>query len=123
MADGWDDVAFDCSQQSQEDSLQIDLADACRSSSVSDDDSCPTQTTTTAPTTTPNQTWWSSLLLKHTAHLPNRTSDTKQKPITVLSGCTGSFPEAAVLEATCWIAACASLLAVLLLDECGEKQP
>jgi hypothetical protein len=116
LLDGWDNVAEELSQQSKEDSLQADLADACRSSSVSDDDSCPTQTLPlpTVPTATPNETWWSSLLLKHTAHLVNpKPSDTK-KPITVLSGCIGSFPEAAVLEATCWIAVCTSLLAVLL---------
>ena len=45
-------------------------------------------------------TWWGDLLRKHADNLGMTVPFFEGPPVTVLSGCTGSFSEGAVLEET-----------------------
>ncbi|CAE8638766.1 unnamed protein product [Polarella glacialis] len=93
MAEGWDDLISEMLSLSQEETETAELAEAIRDDSDSESEAklvaCSPQT---------SDQWYVQLLKAHTKDIvPGGTQISG--PIELLSGCTASFAEAAVLEA------------------------
>jgi hypothetical protein len=92
MAEGWDDLISEMLSLSQEETETAELAEAIRDDSDSESEAklvaCSPQT---------SDQWYVQLLKAHTKDIvPGGTQISG--PIELLSGCTASFAEAAVLE-------------------------
>ena len=95
----WDDMFDNLCELSQQESIATDLAEAMRTSSSDEEGDCQVPA---APADAANAfcptIWWADLLREHAGS--KWPSTTNMKPLSVLSGCSGSFSEGCVLEAS-----------------------